>query len=200
MDNPTPTDAPGLALAGTLAAWTPADTGQAALRDEYVAFVAAHGEDAWRRDAGPEHLTGSCFVLTPDLTRVLLCFHRKGLFWVQLGGHVEPSDASVAAGAFREAREEGGVVVDPWSWTPADLDRHALASAFGRCRVHWDVGFVAFAAADAVPVVSDESEDVAWWPVDDLPESVPPGFRERLAGVLREVRSRGVSGTPTGSL
>src|SRR5665811_1849561 len=94
---------------------------------------------ALARKGGPEHLTGSCFVLTPDLSRVLLCFHRKGQFWVQLGGHVEPGDASVAAAAYREAREEGGITdLRPFGSMPLDVDRHSLSSGFGACRVHWD--------------------------------------------------------------
>ena len=38
--------------------------------------------------------------------------------------------------------------------------------------------------------VSDESEDVAWFPVDDLPPGTPPDFPQRLATVLAEVRHR----------
>jgi 8-oxo-dGTP pyrophosphatase MutT (NUDIX family) len=193
-----------------LEAFRPADAGQAALAAEYVAFVRGAGEgaraDAVRRDGGPQHLTASCFVLSPDLTRVLLCFHRKGQFWVQVGGHVEPNDATLAGAAFREAREESGLVdlrafepdgvdahaVDAHALdtlaAPVDVHRHDLAAAFGTCRTHWDVGFVAFADPDARTAVSDESEDVAWFGVDDLPAGTPPDFPVRLATVLAEVR------------
>lgn len=147
--------------------------------------MAAAGASALDRDGGPEHLTASCFVFTPDISSVLLCFHKKGQFWVQLGGHIEATDASVADAALREAREEGGVgSLRLMSALPVDLDRHALGTAFGRCSVHWDLGYAAIAAVDVVPTVSDESEAVAWWPVDGLPESVPTGFRERLAGAV----------------
>jgi hypothetical protein len=76
------------------------------------------------------------------------------------------------------------------------VHRHQLADAFGRCRVHWDVGFVASAPADAVPVVSDESERVAWFGVDDLPPGTPDDLAERLATVLDEVRARADRPTP----
>ena len=187
-----PTDAD---LLSALRAWQPARPEQRALRDDTVAFVEAAGGASTDRAHAPEHVTASCFVVTPDLSRVLLCHHRKGGFWVQLGGHVEPGDASVAAAALREAREEGGIdELVPWSTTGdgvaavVDVDRHALSGAFGRCRVHRDVGHVAFAAADAVPVTSDESDDVRWFRVDALPQEVPPGFAARLAGALAEVR------------
>ena len=175
-------------ISDVLDEWTPHDPAQAALLEEYRAFVAASGAAAVDRSLAPAHLTASCFVLTPDLSRVLLCFHRKGQFWVQLGGHLEPGDVSLADAAYREAREEGGI---------ADLARRRTAPgrrapprAVRRLRslpAHWDVGFVAYAAADAVPVVSDESEQVAWFDVDDLPAGTPDDFAVRLRTVLDEV-------------
>ena len=174
-----------------LEAWSPSDPEQALLLEEYRAFVAAQGAAAIDRSLAPEHLTASCFVLSPDHSRVLLCFHRKGQFWVQLGGHLEPGDASLADAALREACEESGISgLRLESALPADVHRHELATAFGRCRVHWDVGFVASAAAHAVPVVSDESEQVAWFAVDDLPPGTPDDVAVRLRTVLDEVRSR----------
>ena len=172
--------------------WEPLRPAQAALRQEYVSFVEeGRGEVVFR--GTPEHLTGSCFVLTPDLAHVLLCFHRKGQFWVQVGGHVEPGDDSLAAGAFREAREESGIAsLEPFEpdGAPVDLHRHALSSRFGTCLVHWDVGYVAFADLDALPVVSDESEAVAWFRVDRLPPELPEDFPVRLRTVLEEVTHR----------
>jgi len=175
-------------ISDVLDEWTPRSPDQAALLEEYRAFVAASGAAAVDRSLAPAHLTASCFVLTADLSRVLLCFHRKGQFWVQLGGHLEPDDVSLADAAYREAREEGGIAdLRAGGRLPVDVHRHELASAFGRCRTHWDVGFVAYALADAVPVVSDESEQVAWFDVDDLPAGTPDDFAVRLRTVLDEV-------------
>jgi 8-oxo-dGTP pyrophosphatase MutT (NUDIX family) len=162
----------------------------AQLRDDYLAFLDERGAGASDRDSGREHLTSSCFVFTPDLSRILLCFHRKGRFWVQLGGHIDSTDPSVSAAAFREAVEEGGIVVDPLSERPVDVDRHALTAGFGRCAVHWDVGFAAVAPLGSVPVVSDESDDVRWWPVNALPSDVPDGFGDRVRRVIGAVSAR----------
>jgi len=178
-------------LVDRLRNWTPRAQEQANLRDAYLEFVLESPQTALERDGGPEHITGSCFVFTPDLTHVLLCFHKKGQFWVQLGGHVEPKDASVAETAYREAREECGIDDLAPVAGVLDLDRHELGGGF-RCSAHWDVGFAAIARPEAAPVASAESEDVAWWPVDALPENVPPNFGRRLAGVLAELAHQAV--------
>jgi 8-oxo-dGTP pyrophosphatase MutT (NUDIX family) len=101
---------------------------------------------------------------------VLLTLHRKGGFWAQLGGHCEPQDDTLAAAALREATEESGVdglrlIGD----APVDLDRHALSTAFGTCGEHLDVRYAVVAPPGAEPVVSEESDDVVWFPAGELP-------------------------------
>jgi 8-oxo-dGTP pyrophosphatase MutT (NUDIX family) len=155
-----------------------------ATRDAYASFVREHGDDAFRRDGGPEHLTGSCFVFSPSFDEVLLTHHRKGRFWVQFGGHVEDGDDSVAATALREGREESGVAdLRLRSDAIVDLDRHELHGGFS-CAAHWDVGYVAVVDRAAGFAASDESLDVRWFPVDALPDDLAPGFAARLSGVL----------------
>lgn len=154
-------------------------------RDAYLSFVGSRGLAALRRGGEPEHVTGSCFVFSPDFSQVLLCFHKKGQFWVQFGGHIEYDDASVALGAQREAREESGIAtLSLLSHDIADLDRHELHGGFS-CAAHWDVGFVAVVDPSVSFEVSDESEDVRWFAVDSLPENVASGLPQRIAQVLR---------------
>ncbi|MCZ9882960.1 NUDIX hydrolase [Arthrobacter sp. B2a2-09] len=165
-------------------------------RDAYLQFLDVAGDAALRRDGGLEHVTGSCFVFSPEFDHVLLCFHRKGQFWVQFGGHVESKDASVAEAAQREAREESGIS-DLVLCSPAivDLDRHDLHAGFS-CTAHWDVGFAAAADPDAEISVSDESEDVRWFPINELPVQVPAGFCARLERARSAAMS--LSGTRIG--
>lgn len=162
------------------------------LRGEYLSFVGDRLEAALDRDGGPEHITASCFVFTPDLSRVLLCFHKKGRFWVQLGGHIESTDDSIAVAALREAREECGIrnLRPLGGGVLLDVDRHSLGDGFSRCSVHWDIGFGAISHAEATPSASSESEDVAWWPVKALPQNVPPDFGVRMERILHAIWNR----------
>ena len=169
---------------GRLLAWDPPSS-SGGVRDDYVRFLRDVGVAALDRDSGPVHLTASCFIFTPTLTHVLLCFHRKGQFWVQVGGHIDAADDTLVAAALRESREESGLV----DLTPIDdvldLDVHDLGSAFGRCRTP--------------PQVSDESEEVAWFPVDALPASMAGSVPRRIATMLDQLRRYQIPGLPQGS-
>ena len=178
---------------GTLTSWTAPTPEQETLRLAYLEHLATHTDGVWK-DGPPSHLTASAMVFDPDLRRVLLTLHRKGQFWVQLGGHCEPGDETLAAAALREAREESGLDDLHLLPGPVDLDRHELAQAFGRCREHLDVAFVALAGANASPSVSDESDDVAWWPLDALPSRVVPDLPDRLARAASLAHSPGFQG------
>jgi 8-oxo-dGTP pyrophosphatase MutT (NUDIX family) len=162
----------------------PDDAEQELLRTSYVAHLRTHA-DGLLRSCVPAHLTASALVLDPTAEHVLLTLHRKGGFWSQFGGHLEPGDTTLADAALREGREESGIddlrlIGD----LPVDLDRHSLSAAFAPCGEHLDVRYAAVAPAGARPAVSDESHDVAWFPVDEL-----PGGCVDIGGLLRRARA-----------
>ena len=171
-----------------LTAWQPPDH-QAAERARYLALLAAVGEGALFKELGDTHLTASTFVFSPDRGQVLLTLHRKARSWMQFGGHLERTDASLAAAGLREAREESGLSgLELDAHGIIELDRHLLGAGFS-CREHWDVGFVAVADPAAGFEVSAESIDVAWWPVAELPGALPPRFAARLANALAQLQA-----------
>lgn len=170
--------------------WQPLEQDQAILKEEYEHFLVERGAAALDRNAGSQHMTASAFIFTPDLLHILLCFHRKAQFWVQLGGHIDPDDESAAAAAHREAMEESGLQdVKPLTQQPLDLNRHALAHAFGSCKIHWHIGYGFIARHDEAIQMSDESEDVAWWAVDQLPHQTPNDFADRINLVRAELQA-----------
>lgn len=158
-----------------LRGWSAPTPEQEDLRRSYLAHLAAH-PDGVVKAGPPAHLTASCLVLSDDGSEVLLTHHRKADAWFQLGGHLEPQDASLHAAATREAREESGLPDLAPSATPLQLDRHVLVGAFGRCHEHLDVRYAALAPRGSRPVVSAESHDVRWWPVEGLEGLVEPSL------------------------
>ncbi|MET8831438.1 NUDIX domain-containing protein [Streptomyces sp. NPDC004610] len=155
---------------------------QGELRQSYLDHLAAHPDGLWKScHAG--HVTASALVIDPARGRVLLTLHRKLRMWLQMGGHCEPGDATLAAAALREAAEESGVVgLSLLPGGPVRLDRHPIPAP---CHVHYDVQYAALAPSDAPHTVSDESLDVRWFGYDEVAE-VADDSVVRLLGAARE--------------
>ena len=65
-----------------------------------------------------------------------------------------------------------------------------LGSRFGQCREHLDVRYLAFAPVGAQPESSDESEAVAWFPIEGLPDNMGADLPRPIT-VARAVVNRG---------
>jgi 8-oxo-dGTP pyrophosphatase MutT (NUDIX family) len=140
---------------------------QPELRQVYLDHLAEHPDGLWKAcPAG--HLTASGLVVDPARGRVLLTLHRKLNRWLQMGGHCEPGDATLADAALREATEESGVEgLTLLEGGPVRLDRHPIPPP---CRWHLDVQYAVLAPPDAVHAVSEESLDVRWFAYDEVPD------------------------------
>jgi 8-oxo-dGTP pyrophosphatase MutT (NUDIX family) len=151
-----------------LESWTPPDAAAAATRDEMLALLTA-GPRVLSRDGSPDHFTASALIVDPVSGRVLLCLHRRIRRWVQMGGHCEPEDTTIAGAALREATEESGLADLRLLPEPIGVDIHPVRCSAGQSR-HFDIRYVAVAPPGAQPRVSPESADLAWFPYDQLPE------------------------------
>ena len=124
--------------------------------------------DVLHRHCLTAHLTASALVVNESRDQVLLHHHAKLNRWLQFGGHCD-GDGNLVHVAWREAVEESGIadlLIDP---NIIDLDIHTIP-ARGKTpeHLHLDVRFVAFARANSVPVVSDESNALLWYRVADV--------------------------------
>ncbi len=158
-----------------LTQWQAPDADQDSLRHAVLAFVNGR-PDACLRECEAGHVTASALVLDDTGDRVLLTLHRRLGRWVQLGGHCDEDDADVPSAALREATEESGIDglrIDP---RLAAVHAHPVTCSLGVPTRHLDLQFVAHAPAGARIAISDESEDLRWWPADAL----PPGADEAL--------------------
>jgi 8-oxo-dGTP pyrophosphatase MutT (NUDIX family) len=169
-----------------LTAYDPPDTAQTALKADYLAHLAAQPAGT-RRECRPDHLTASALVVDPAAQRVLLGLHAKAGLWLQMGGHIEAGDATIAAAALREATEESGLPgLRLWSEVPLRLDRHPAPCG---ARHHLDVQFLAIAVPGSVPAVSPEQLELRWCRYDDLAEPTDDAVR-RLVAAAREALHR----------
>ncbi|MGW1743822.1 NUDIX hydrolase [Nocardia sp. NPDC001965] len=151
-----------------LTEWEPDPGADASLREAMLAFLGSAPRGCLREHA-PGHITASAVVFSHDRRDVLLTLHPRVGRWIQLGGHCEPADATVADAALREATEESGIpglLLEPELY---GAQAHPITCSLGTPTRHLDLLFRITAPAGAVPVRSVESADLRWWPVDALP-------------------------------
>ncbi len=158
-----------------------------ATRERFLELLERGPDTLWREHKGA-HLTASALVVDATGEKVLLCLHGRIGRWVQLGGHCEPGDQTVAAAALREATEESGIAGLALGPTPIHLDIHPVVCSGGPS-LHYDVRFAAFAPIGAVETVSEESAALSWFAPDALPEPLAHGVMPLLAPALRAARA-----------
>ena len=157
-----------------LAEFDHADQVQRALARRYREFVSSNENTIWRTSRAG-HITASALVVDAAQGRVLLTLHPKVGRWLQLGGHLESDDSTLLEAALREVREESGIDRGSIRRRPLRLDMHDVPcgrDAHGNplASVHWDVQFLVAVPSAVDVVISDESDDLAWFSRDELPD------------------------------
>ncbi|GIH98857.1 NUDIX hydrolase [Planobispora takensis] len=167
-----------------LGGWTAPTAQEELLRKDFLEHLHAN-EDGMYRECVPGHLTATTAVLSHDGEMVLLTLHGKARMWFPMGGHCEPADLSLEAVALREATEESGIPGLRLLPGPLALDKHRVwcHQPFSH---HLDVEYGAVAPAGAEAVISEESMDLRWFPVDEIPDPTDEATR-RLARRARDV-------------
>lgn len=172
-----------------LESWPAPNDTQEKLRREYLAHLDRYPE-AMSRACRPGHLTASAAVVDPSGRYAVLTLHRAIGMWLQLGGHCEEEDATLAAAALREVEEESGITGLRLLPDPVRLDRHAVPCGEGSW--HLDVQYVAVAPPGATLMRDpDESDGLEWFPVDRLPHPSDEACRELVLAAAERVRSLG---------
>jgi len=148
----------------------------------------ADGPVAMTRAHRAGHVTASALVVDGD-GRLLLCLHRRLGQWMQLGGHCEPGDATLAAAALREATEESGIAGLAGDPEPIDVDVHEVRCGAGDGSpagpsVHYDVRYLFRCPAGTVEQISDESAALAWFRPDALPSPLASGTARQIPPAL----------------
>ncbi len=161
-------------------------------RVERVRVFVERRADCFERTSLEGHITASAWILSPDRKSFLLTHHRKLSRWLQLGGHAD-GDYRVDEVALREAREESGMqdfeFYDNGSRRiPIDVDVHAIPARGPEPRHwHYDIRYCLVAGPGQELVVSDESHDVRWFPMDQLESVVDEESLLRMGGRVRDL-------------
>ena len=138
--------------------------------------------NCFQKDNQAGHFTGSAWIVSTDRCQVLMTHHKKLNMWLQLGGHADGIDDLISV-AIREAKEESGfdnfVLVSEKIF---DLDIHEIpAISEGPIHLHYDIRFLLEAdPKDNRIVVSDESHDVRWIPLDKVVKLNPENSMQRM--------------------
>ncbi|MCC6954638.1 MAG: NUDIX hydrolase [Deltaproteobacteria bacterium] len=132
-----------------------------------------HFPFCYHRDSFPGHITGSGWVLSPDLSHVLLLHHRKLDKWLQPGGHADGDDV-VERVALREIAEETGVIeiellgssTEP---LPFDLDIHRIpANTCEPEHEHYDMRYLFRAKSRQLAPCVVETKGADWFPLEQV--------------------------------
>lgn len=186
-----PADDPRNALLARLAGHVPLDDDEA--RD--LAFIEAfvrQNADCLGKANPSGHITASAFVVDPA-GRVLMTHHRKLQRWLQLGGHTDPHEYDPADAALREAQEESGLpdlcFHPALERRPLDVDVHRIPARNkpGReepAHDHLDIRFLLLTERPEAIAISDESNDLRWFPLAEVAGlGVDPALERALSRV-----------------
>ncbi|MFC5905917.1 NUDIX hydrolase [Streptacidiphilus monticola] len=126
----------------------------------------------------PLWMSGVCaVVLDPDGERVLMNRRADTGRWALIGGIIDPGEQPAAA-AVREVREETGVEIVVERLVSAIADP-PVRFANGDRAQFLCLTFLCRAVGGTARVNDDESLEIAWFPLDQVPE-LPPHAARRL--------------------
>ena len=188
------------ALAAALQAYRPRNEQEARDAAEIIRRLES-GEDLWTRKNTAAHLTASAWVVSPDRTRVLMCFHKLYDSWSWLGGHVEEGEYDLSAAALREVREESGLTRlrlasrDVYSVEILAVAGHEKRGQYVSSHLHLNLTYLVEADPDEpLTVKADENSGLRWFtPEEAVERSSEPWLRRRVyaklnAGLRAEAR------------
>jgi len=136
-----------------------------------------------RRHVGHSQLwlMGVTAVVVRGGAEVLLVQRSDTHAWTPVTGIVDPGEHP-ALTAVREVEEEAGVVATVRRLAAVTVGR-AIVHANGDQAQYLDHTFLCDYLSGEAHVADDESVDVGWFPVDDLPD-VADVYRDRIAVAL----------------
>lgn len=137
-------------------------------------FFVEDNEDCFSRGNLKGHITGSAFVVSEDMDEIVLTHHKKLGKWLQLGGHAD-GNPNIQIVAETETREESGLydiktislISNTNHIIPFDFDVHYIPPHKETPEhFHYDLRYL-IVSEDRQLTISDESNDLKWFRLDD---------------------------------
>lgn len=136
-------------------------------RDQFLELLVS--PRCFERNHLPGHITGSAFIIDGAGKFALLTHHAKLNKWLQPGGHAD-GDENIFRVALREAEEETGLTNFSLAHEGLfDIDIHTIPARqdFPE-HLHYDIRFLFRASRDEKFTITEESNDLAWIPLNDI--------------------------------
>lgn len=130
----------------------------------------------------PLWLPGVCAVIFDDAGRVLLGQRADNGLWAEIRGIPDPGEQPVAA-LKREALEEAALEIEVdevFLIDASDLVTYPNGDQASYMNLCFIAHAVSAEAAAGARINDDESVDMGWFEVDDLPSPLAPSARQRL--------------------
>lgn len=139
-------------------------------RADFLSFIYAH-DKCFERSLLEGHITASAWIINESRDKALLTHHKKLDRWLQLGGHAD-GEPDIIKVSTKEAVEESGLSsLKLHSTAIFDLDIHPIPEHKGIPKhLHYDVRFLFTANENEELIVSNESKNLAWIPLEKLDE------------------------------
>ncbi|MCW3107393.1 MAG: family hydrolase [Segetibacter sp.] len=135
-----------------------------------IQFLNEHeGEELINRKNFTGHITASAFIIDEDAKALLLLKHKSLNRWLQPGGHVDSTDASLVVAALREACEETGLAEEDLTLLSNnifDVNSHHIPANMRKSEpghVHHDIRFLFQCSnSQSLKISLEESTDSKW--------------------------------------
>ena len=154
--------------------YNPYNAQEEADRGAFLRFLEKN-ENAYSRENTEGHITVSAWIVNPDRTRVLFCYHNIYNSWSWVGGHADGNEDLLFV-AIKEAREETGAAVRALSDEIFSLEilpvaGHVRKGKYVSSHVHYNVTYLVVADEnEALRICEDENSAVAWIDIEEIPE------------------------------
>lgn len=151
----------------------------------FIEFVNRNLETSvYSRNNFDGHFTASAFLVDTTKAKILFLKHKKLNRWLQPGGHIDKTDASILEAALREVNEETGLQRADLKLNDDlvfDLDAHVIPENTKKnepAHVHYDIRYLIEVVNETNLLINQaEADGWKWLSIDDE--------LEKLAGFTR---------------